>query len=89
MGTIIVVLVLLTWIVAGAAWWSSRDGDRPGPTGTTPATGPAAGGLYRFADETAPAGPSDSSPGPLEAKEAKEAKKPKPKKPKHDEDEDD
>jgi hypothetical protein len=93
-GTIIVVFVLVTWVAIGALWWWSRDDARTEPEegaapGATPAKGPAADGLYRFADDAAPAGASDPSPGGA-AGPPGETKKPKKiKKPKHGEDQDD
>jgi hypothetical protein len=90
---IVVVLLLVTWVAIGVVWWASRDSARPGPTGITPAAGPAAEGRYRFADDADPAKASDSSPvsapdavawPPGDTKKHKKLKKPK-----HDEDEDD
>jgi len=81
---VIVVLVLVTWVLIGLVWWTSRDDGRAGP-GAAPAPAPSAGGLYRFAGDQAPAAgtPGASGAATVSPSDAKSDAK-KPKKPKHD-----
>lgn len=80
-GTIvIVVLVLVTWILIGVVWWTSRDDGRAGPGGAAPASAP--GGVYRFADDQAPTSPPAPVSPAAQSSDTKDTKGKKPKKPK-------